>query len=485
MRNLIPCFLVLAAVPCRAEPSAEKALQRLTSAESRPAVRLKAVDQLAELRAARLLLDAWVADRENFRPIAPTCFHAIGVGGLGDGLTAMSSDDPVRRAAGAVLLGSIGPRGRLGVKKLTAGLADKSELVRLESARALGNIGAQAEDAISGLTALAMRDQKLTLVAIQAMTRITLDSQLRALRKPAERHIAERVRRAHSWLRLQEKPGGTWGDPMTDAIVLLAFLQGGIEDVNRPAVDRALRRLVLRYYDAKTPPPLVAALVLMAWREVRDPLYLSVGRRMLERMDVTATDGATTSNLHALALRQAQWCGEAVETRVWESIPPTTPVLLRRVLLPGIPDLKAEAAQAERMVAKPLKWERDNERWEPRYLVREAWAINLAGGESRKRYRDAFFQAVFPKILPPGPGEPPTVGHWEPPGGNNSTGVATTAAIVAVLRMYADQYPPRRLPMPGSAKHKAAVHALKGALKHPDPEVRAYANSMLTLWASS
>jgi len=117
--------------------------------------------------------------------------------------------------------------------------------------------------------------------------------------------------------------------------------------------------------------------------------------------------------------------------------------------------------------------------------VREAWAINLAGGESRKRFRDFFFAAVFPNILPPGSGEPPTVGHWEPPGGNHATGVSTTAAIVSVLRMYADQYPPRRLSMPKEGKHRAAVHALNGALKHPSPEVRAYAKAMLTLWAAS
>jgi len=137
------------------------------------------------------------------------------------------------------------------------------------------------------------------------------------------------------------------------------------------------------------------------------------------------------------------------------------------------------------MVSKPLKWKRDEPRWEPRYLVREAWAINLAGGDSRKRFRDFFFAAVFPNILPPGSGEPPTVGHWEPPGGNHATGVSTTAAIVSVLRMYADQYPPRRLSMPKEGKHRAAVHALNGALKHPSPEVRAYAKAMLTLWAAS
>jgi len=480
-------FLLIAttASTSRAESPTDKALARLTSTDTRLASRLRAVEDLAELRASVPMLDAWVAGRGRFRAMAPTCFHAIGVAGLGDGLTAMSSKDAARRAAGAVLLGSIGPSGRLGVRKLIIGLSDESELVRRESVRALGNIGAHAENSISGLIALTMRDKQLALAAIQAMTRITLDAQLRALRPPPEERIAQLIDVAQTWLRFKEQPGGTWGDTRSDALVLLAFVEGGIADVNRPAVRRALRRLVLRYAESKAPPPLIAALMLMAWREIRDPLYLAMGNQLLDRLNVSSTDDAITSNLHALALRQAQWAGEAVDARIWRSIPQTSPALLGRVLAPGTPNIEKELAEAKRMVAKHLAWERDNERWEPRYLVREAWALNLVGGESRLRFRDAFFQAVFPKILPPGPGEPPTARHWEPPGGNNATDVSTTAAITTCLRMFANQYPPRRLPMPKAAKHKAAVHALNGALKHPDPNVRAYAQSMLTLWKGS
>jgi hypothetical protein len=397
----------------------------------------------------------------------------------------MSSEDAARRAAGAVLLGSIGPDARLGVRKLNAGLADESELVRRESARALGNIGARATDAIPGLVALVMQDELLALDALQAMARITLDAQLIGLRPEPVPRIGQLVDVAQTWLRFTEQPEGGWGETMTDALVLLSYLEGGLADVNRPAAHRALRRLILDFADAKEPPPLIAAIVLMAWRETRDPLYMTVGRWLVERMIVTATDGAATSNLHALALKQAQWAGEAVDPRIWNSIPPTAPVLLGRVLRPGQPDTVTEGKEAERMLAKPLKWEPKNERWEPRYLVREAWALNLLGGAARDRYRESFFQAVFPKILPPAAGEPPTARHWEPPGGNNANPISTTAAITAVLRMCADQYPPRLLPFPKDAKHRMAVHALNGARKHPDPRIAAYAESLITLWSDT
>jgi len=484
--KLIVCFLLVATSMSLAETSENKALARLTAADTNLAARLSAAEKLAELRATELLLDAWVAGGENVRLIAPSCFHRIGVGGLGDGLTAMRADDAKRRAAGAVLLGSIGPNGRLGVRKLIVGLSDKSALVRLESARALGNIGHPAEDSISGLIALTMRDKELTLVALQAMTRITLDAQLAALRKPPIKRIAQLVDVAHAWLRRKADPDGGWGDTMSTSLVLLSFVNGGIADVNRPEVRRALRALVLEFAEAKAPPPLIAALMFMAWRETRDPLYLAMGNRLLEKLNVSASDAAATSNLHALALKQAQWAGEAVDARLWKSVPPTAPVLLGRVLRPGKGDAlseAAEAAEAERMTAKPLKWERGNKRWEPRNLIREGWALNLTKGDPRERFRTQFFRSVFPNLLRAGPGEPRTVAHWEPPGGNNATAITTTAAISAVLQMYDHQYPPRWLPFPASAKHKAAVHALQGATRHPDPKVRAYAQSMITLWS--
>ena len=95
---------------------------------------------------------------------------------------------------------------------------DDSELVRIESARALGNIGAPAQDAIPGLIAMAMQDPERALLALQSMTQITLDFQLRALRKPAEKSLARLVDRGQGWLRLKEQSGGTWGDPMTSTV---------------------------------------------------------------------------------------------------------------------------------------------------------------------------------------------------------------------------------------------------------------------------
>jgi len=493
----LPKFIVLTVLlaagtavadPTAADPTAEKALLRLTATNARLATRLRAADELAELRATVLLLDAWVAGGEHIEAIAPTCFHRIGVRGLSDALTAMKSKDPRRRAAGAVLLGSLGPTGRIGVRKLDEGLNDKSALVRRASAHALGNIGAPAVDGIPGLVALAMQDKELVLDALQAMTRIAIDAQLIAARKPPATRISQILDKTQSWLRLKAAADGGWGDPMTDAFALLALIDGGVADVNRPVVRRGLRRLVLRYSESKAPPPLVAALLFMAWREVRDPLYLVMGNQLLATISVTSTDSAVASNLQALVLKQALWAGEAVDVRVWHSVHPTTPVLLGRVLRPGKVSeavLAQEQAEASRMVAKPLKWERNNERWNPRNLIREAWALNLAGGKPRKRFQDAFFQSVFPKMRPPEPGEPPTVAHWEPPGGNNATALATTAAITAVLRMYSDQYPPRHLYFPKAAKLRIVVSALKGALKHPDPEVQAYARSMLTLWTTA
>ena len=87
--------------------------------------------------------------------------------------------------------------------------------------------------------------------------------------------------------------------------------------------------------------------------------------------------------------------------------------------------------------------------------------------------------------MKPEPGEPPTVSHWEPPGGNNATALNTTSAITAVLCMYSGQYPPRHLYFPKKGKLKVVVAALRGSLKHPDPKVQAYARAMLTLWTTA
>jgi hypothetical protein len=461
---------------------ARAALTKLATETTSLRHRLEAADALAKQRGARMLLEEWAKGNALVRSLAPTCFHAMGVRALGDSLTALKDEDPQLRAAGAVALGSIGRGARLGVPKLVAALSDESPDVRREAARALGNIGMEAQQGIMGLLALAMRDKTLTLDAIQAMTRISIDAQLRARHKPAAGRLGQLIDAGHVWLRLQEKPSGGWGGGMTDALVLLCMIDGGITDVNRAPMRRAMRRLVVRYMDARTPPPLVAALLLMAWRETRDPLYLHAGNRLLGALEVKSTDSGVTSNLHALALKQAQWCGESVDANLWESIPPTEPVLLGRVLRPGRGNPVEEAAEAERMAARPLRWKIGDPRWEPRYLVREAWALNLAGGAPRERYQKQLFQAVFTSILPAGKGEPSTAAHWEPPGDVGATPVSMTAAIISVLRMYADQYPPRRLKRPSDGKQKAALSALAGALRHSDPAVRAYAQSMVILW---
>ena len=464
------------------ETKSRKALERIRSKSLRMRERLAAVDQLARLGDARALMDAWLMGDKLVQEYAPTCFHAIGVRALGDGLTALGSKDPKRRVVGAIALGSIGRGAGLGVRKLLIALTDKSPDVRREATRALGNIGRSAQDAIPGLVALSMRDKELTLETLRAVARITLDLQLTNVRAAPERRLGQVIDSALTWLRFKEREGGGWGGGMTDALVLLAMIEGGIEDVNRAPARRALRKLVAQYADATKPPPLIPALLLMAWRETRDPLYLTVGNNLIRKLIVSKMDGATTSNLLALAAKQAQWCGEAVSAEVWNSIPPTDPVLLGRVLRPGPGDEKTEQLEASRMAAAPLQWRPSDPRWEPRNLVRESWALRLAGGDPAQRYQKALYQVVFPALLPSAKGEPVTAGHWEPPNDGQGTPITLTAAITIALRLNAGQYPPRRLPFPDDGKQKMAITALRGALRHPDEGVRGYAKAVLSLW---
>ena len=480
--RLLVALLLLTAIAGADEQQLTKSIDRLRAPNTRLRDRLTAVDQIAKLGKGRDLIEAWMKGDKLVHDFAPTCFHAMGVRALGDALTAMSSKDPKRRVVGAIALGSIGRGAKLGVGKLDKALNDKSSEVRRAATLALGNVGMPAEDAIPGLVLLSMRDKSLTLEALRAITRITLDVELLRLRPVPERRLGQIIESAQTWLRFKENSGGGWGGGMTDALVLLAMVEGGISDVNRAPARRALRKMVARYAEAPAPPPLIPAILLMAWRETRDPLYLTVGNNLVNKLMVSKTDGAITSNLLALAARQAQWCGNAVTEAVWQSIPPTEPVLLGRVLRPGPADTKTEAAEAGRLAAQPLQWNAGDPRWEPRRIVRESGALYLAGGDSRKRYRDSLYEAVFPAVLPAAKGEPLTAGHWEPPTGVNATGVTLTAAITVALRLNAGQFPPRRLSFPTGGKQKMAITALRGALHHPDAEVVAYAKAMLALW---
>ena len=117
----------------------ESALSTLTSPGAELSRRLNAVDRLAELNATRELLTAWADGGAAVRIAVPVGFHAIGVRGLGSGLTALGDPRPEMRAAGAVLLGSIGRTARLGVRKLIVALQDESLLVRRCAAHALGD----------------------------------------------------------------------------------------------------------------------------------------------------------------------------------------------------------------------------------------------------------------------------------------------------------------------------------------------------------
>jgi len=475
-------LIALAAAARADEAQARKAIDRIRSQSLRMRERLAAIDQLARLGDARALMDAWMTGDSLVQEYAPTCFHAIGVRALGDGLTALGSKDAKRRVVGAIALGSIGRGAKLGVLKLIIALTDESPDVRREATRALGNIGRSAEDSIPGLVALSMRDKELTLEALRAVARITLDLQLTKARAIPERRLGQIIDSALTWLRFKEREGGGWGGGMTDALVLLAMIEGGIEDINRAPARRALRKLVARYADAAKPPPLIPALLLMAWRETRDPLYLTLGDNLIRKLIVSKMDGATTSNLLALAAKQAQWCGAAVSAEIWSSIPPTDPVLLGRVLRPGPGDGQTEQLEASRMAAAPLQWKPGGPRWEPRHLVRESWALRLAGGDPAKRYQEALYKAVFPAMLPSAKGEPVTAGHWEPPTDGQGTPITQTAAITIALRLNAGQYPPRRLPFPEAGKQKMAITALRGALRHPNEGVRDYANAVLALW---
>ncbi|MEM8883343.1 MAG: HEAT repeat domain-containing protein, partial [Planctomycetota bacterium] len=223
MSNKALIVLLLLTAATLADDKRTNAISTLTSPSAELHRRLAAVDELTEMQATAELLRAWADGGEAVRIAVPVGFHAIGVRALGPGLTALGDEDERVRAAGAALLGALGRAGRLGVNRLLIALNDESALVRRQAALALGNIGAAAENAVSGLIALAIDRPAEASIAMQAMTRITLDVQLNVARKPLPERIRDSIRPAESWLLRMQKPDGSWGDLRTTALVLIAL----------------------------------------------------------------------------------------------------------------------------------------------------------------------------------------------------------------------------------------------------------------------
>jgi hypothetical protein len=455
----------------------ENALSTLTSPGAELPRRLAAVDRLAELQAARELIEAWSQGGEAVRLAVPVGFHALGVRGLGQALTALGAPDEGIRAGGAVLLGSIGPAARLGVRKLTIALNDDSALVRRHAAQALGEIGAAAEESLSGLVALAMQDKALAPVAIHAMTRITLDVQLRASRTPLPGQIDKTIARGESWLAQQQEDDGSWGSLDRTALIVLALSEGGLRDEFRLPVRRAMRHLVLELARRPRPEPLVLLATEAAWRETRDPLLRILADRQAARVLARAEETPERESWRLLALRGLQWSGQAIDPAVLRSKLPPDPDLLGIVLAPKY-DAAAAKATAERMVAEKVVWKSRERQWGPGRIARGTWAIALAGGEAADTYR----RLAYPYAVQHRLSVNPQLVKWEAPPGINADPETMTAAVVIALKAISGRYPPRVLPAPKEPKQKMAVSALKGCLKHPDKDLAAYAASMLTLW---
>jgi len=470
-------ILALLAAPAAASDEIKSAVSTLTSPGIELDRRLAAVDRLAELQATAELLKAWADGGPAVRLAVPVGFHAIGVRALGPALTAMGAPDAKTRAAGAVCLGAIGRDARLGVRKLLAALTEKAPLVRLHAAEALGHIGAPAEDAVSGLIALAMRDETLAAVSMQAMTRIALDVQLRAARPEVPAQVAKTIRRGEAWLFRQQEEDGSWGSVPQTAFVVLALAEGGLLDEFRLPVRGALLRVVLELSRRPRPEPLVVLAAHAAWRETRDPLLRLLALRAGERMAAHEVETAEGQAWRRLALRGAMWSGDAVPAAAFAADGATEPKLLGLALAPER-DAAAVKAAAERMLADKLVWTEDEQRFGPDRLARTVWSMRLAGGDAADRTRKLVFAGALQNRIEVNEMQV----RWEPPPGVVSEPVPMTAGVVIALKLAAAQFPPRALPMPEDAKGKMVVAALKGCAKHPDAAVRAYAASMLTLW---
>ncbi len=471
---LVPLLLASAT---QAEDSVKSAVSTLTSPSAELSRRLDAVDRLTKLNATPELLRAWADGGVAVRIAVPVGFHAIGVRGLGSGLTALGDERAEMRAAGAVLLGSIGRNARLGVRKLLIALTDESELVQRCAADALGSIGTAADEATLGLIALAVRNPKLALPAMQAMSRITLDVQLYLQRKKLPEPVRKVIVPAKVWLTRQQHPNGSWGDDRTTALVVLALAEGGLTDGHRGAVRRAFRHLVLKFSRRPRAEPMVLLATHATIRETRDPLLRILAERIGERVLATVPEPTTERGWRLLALQGARWSGSAIDPAIFTADVTTEPKLLALALATKFDATKAKES-AERTVANKIVWTDNEVRWNPETLVASAWAIQLTGGQPEIRFRKLMHMAALPSQLK----VDAAAGRWEPPAGVDATTVEMTAAVVIALNIVNGRYPPRRLPMPKSARQKVALSALRGCLKHDDPAVVAYAKSMLSLW---
>lgn len=476
--SLVAVFVILLVAPsARAEDTVGSAVSTLTSPGAELSRRLNAVDRLAKLNATAELLSAWANGGPAVRIAVPVGFHAVGVRGLGSGLTALGDEQAEMRAAGAVLLGSIGRHARLGVRKLLIALNDESELVQRCAADALGSIGTAADEAIPGLTALAMRNPKLALPAMQAMTQITLDVQLHLKRKHLPEPVRQAIVSAKVWLVRQQHPNGSWGNDHTTALVILALVEGGMTDAHAGPVRKAFRHLVVKFGRRPKAAPLVLLATHATIRETRDPLLRILAERIGAKVLESAPEPPVKRAWRLLALQGARWSGSAVDPAVFAADATTEPKLLAHVLATKFDEGKAIRA-AERMVSNKLAWTANEVRWSPDTLVRSAWGIQLAGGEPETKFRKLVHMAALPERLKVDAAS----SRWEPPSGVDASSVEMTAAVVITLNLVNGRFPPRRLPMPTSARQRVALSALRGCLKHDDPQVVAYAKSMLGLW---
>jgi hypothetical protein len=470
-------LICLLAGTVAANDELKNAVSTLTSPGAELSRRLEAVDALAAMNASGELLRAWSAGGPAVRLAVPVGFHAMGVRALGPGLTAMGSEEESDRAAGAVLLGSIGRAARLGVRKLLIALTDESELVRRHAADALGNIGAAAEESTSGLIALAQRDKALAPVAMRAVARITLDVQLHLHRKKLPDQVRSTLARAESWLLSQQKEDGSWGSFDETAMVVLALTEGGLRDEFRKPVRRAMRHFVLKLAQRPRAEPLVLLAAHATLRETRDPLLRILADRIGQRVKLMKPELPAQQGWRLLALRNAQWSGESMDPSLLVSTEPPQPDLLGLVIGPKF-DATVATAAAERMVADKLVWRANEQRWNPGQIVRGSWAIQLAGGKPADDYRKIVNMAALPNRLVVND----RMIKWVPPQGIETSSVQMTAAITIALKLVSGRYPSRVLPMPKAAKQRMAVAALQNCRRYPNEELQKYAASLLTLW---
>jgi hypothetical protein len=470
-------LILLLAGTTLANDAIKSAVSTLTSPGAELSRRLDAVDKLAAVNATGELIRAWASGGEAVRLAVPVGFHAMGVRALGQGLTAMGAEDERDRAAGAVLLGSIGRAARLGVRKLLIALTDDSELVRRHAAEALGNIGAAAEESVSGLIALAQRDPKLAPIAMRAVARITLDVQLHLYRKPLPPQVKQLLGKAESWLLTKQKKDGSWGSYDETAMVVLALAEGGLRDEFRKPVRQAMRHLVLKLGQRPRAEPLVLLAAHATWRETRDPLLRILADRVGARVQAMKVELPAKQGWRLLAMRNAQWSGNALDPQLLLAKEPPEPDLLGIALAPKYDRKTAEAA-AERMVTDKLVWTSHEQRWSPGQIVRGSWAIQLTGGKPADDYRKLVYKAAIPNRLVVND----QMVKWEPAAGVEADAVQMTAGVIIAMKLVSGRYPARVLPTPKAASQRMALAALQNCRRFPNEELQKYAVSILTLW---